>query len=83
MLSIPYMPWTSPSSKVITAVYSANPTKEIVTAGMKTLSDFKNGDVTVIPANKNTGDILVRTFIWENLDNIKPIINSIDLTPAE
>lgn len=83
VLSIPYMPWASASSRVITAVYSTEATKDFITAGMKSLSDFENGAVTVIPAQENQGDIAIRTFLWENLDTMKPIMHSIDVIPAE
>ena len=81
VLSLPYMPWKVDDTKVITAVYSADETKEFVKADIKSFADFADGSAVVLPAGDNTGNIEIRTFVWDGLENMRPITNPIVIRP--
>ena len=80
-LTLPYMPWKSDATKIITAIYSADVTKEFVGADIKTFADFADGSAVVVPASENTGNIEIRTFVWDSFENMRPITNPIVIKP--
>lgn len=80
-LYVPYMPWSSDASKVITAIYKNDATKEIVADGLdiKSLSEFADGAVKVAESTYKTQEYNIRTFIWDSLDTMKPLTTPVVL----